>query len=74
MGHLRLNSAFGREFSNETGIDTTVVRAAFFSLYKPRLRRILDIRLSTLYRVTIAFRRWPLLATYFPTGRFKGVV
>jgi len=54
VGHLPFDSAAGREFAIEAGVTTVVVCAALFPLYKPRPRRILDIGLSALRRVTIA--------------------
>lgn len=54
VGHLPFDSSAGREFAIEAGVTTVVVCAALFPLYKPRPRRILDIGLSALRRVTIA--------------------
>ena len=54
VGHLPFDSAVGREFVIEASIATVVVCAALFPLYKPRPRRVLDIGLQTLRRVSIA--------------------
>ena len=54
VGHLPFDSAAGREFAIEASIATVVVCAALFPLYKPRPRRILDIGLQALRRVSIA--------------------
>ena len=54
VGHLPFDSAVGREFVIEASIATVVVCAALFPLYNPRPRRILDIGLQALRRVSIA--------------------
>jgi lipopolysaccharide/colanic/teichoic acid biosynthesis glycosyltransferase len=54
VGHLPFDSTTGREFAIEAGVTTVVVCAVLLPLYKPRPRRILDVGLSTLRRVTIA--------------------
>jgi lipopolysaccharide/colanic/teichoic acid biosynthesis glycosyltransferase len=54
VGHLPFDSAAGREFVIEASIATVVVCGALFPLYKPRPRRILDIGLQALRRVSIA--------------------
>ena len=54
VGHLPFDSAVGREFIIEASIATVVVCTALFPLYKPRPRRILDIALQALRRVSIA--------------------
>lgn len=54
VGHLPFDSSEGQELAIEAGVTTVVVCAALFPLYKPRPRRILDIGLSALSRVTIA--------------------
>lgn len=54
VGHLPFDSAVGREFVIEVSIATVVVCAALFPLYKPRPRRVLDVGLQALRRVSIA--------------------
>ena len=54
VGHLPFDSAAGREFAIEASTATVVVCAALFPLYKPRPRRVLDIGLQVLRRVSIA--------------------
>ena len=54
VGNLPFDSAVGREFVIEASIATVVVCAALFPLYKPRPRRVLDIGLQALRRVSIA--------------------
>ena len=54
VGHLPFDSTAGREFVIEASITTIVVCAALFPLYKPRPRRILNIGLQALRRVSVA--------------------
>ncbi|MFC7177001.1 sugar transferase [Halosegnis marinus] len=54
IGHLPFDGSAGKEFAYEAGIAAVVVVSALFPLYKPRPRRILDIGLYAMKRVTVA--------------------
>jgi lipopolysaccharide/colanic/teichoic acid biosynthesis glycosyltransferase len=54
VGHLPFRSAAGREFAIEATIAAVVVLGALLPLYKPRPRRILDVAMLAVRRVSVA--------------------
>jgi lipopolysaccharide/colanic/teichoic acid biosynthesis glycosyltransferase len=54
IGDLPFDSAAGSEFVIEASLAAVVIAGALWPLYKPRPRRVLDIWLSALRRVTVA--------------------